>query len=50
MGGIQASYFYTMNAWKAVGGLDASLDYAMDTDLHIRFFKLGCSFQILNYP
>ncbi len=48
-GGIQASWFYSMGAWKEAKGLNLDLDYAMDTDLYIRFNHLGIPFYIVNH-
>jgi glycosyltransferase involved in cell wall biosynthesis len=39
VGGIQASWFLTREAWFSLGGIDTKLDYTMDTDLYYRCYK-----------
>lgn len=40
-GGIQASWFFTRQAWEQVNGINVALNYTMDTDLYIRIFNSG---------
>ncbi|MCZ7551704.1 MAG: glycosyltransferase [Anaerolineales bacterium] len=49
-GGIQASWFFSNEAWRTVGGIDLKLNFRMDTDLYIRFNEAGCPFVPVNFP
>ena len=48
-GGIQASWFFTIEAWRRINGINLELNYRMDTDLYIRFFDAGIPFIPVNY-
>ncbi len=39
IGGVQASWFLTREAWFHLGGIDTRLSYTMDTDLYYRSHK-----------
>ncbi|MEM6793420.1 MAG: glycosyltransferase family 2 protein [Acidobacteriota bacterium] len=39
IGGVQASWFWTRRLWDLIGGLDDSLDFAMDVDLHLKLIS-----------
>ena len=43
-GGIQASWFFTKEAWTTVNGINLSLHYTMDTDLYYRCHEKGVNF------
>lgn len=47
-GGIQASWFVSAKAWKAVGGIRMDLDYTMDSDLYYRLHARGFHFTHVN--
>lgn len=44
----QPSAFFRRSAYEAVGGIDASLHYAMDWDLWCRMARAGCRFHRLD--
>jgi hypothetical protein len=46
----QPACFIRRTALDRVGGLNPSLEYAMDWDLWIRLYKLGCKFHMVNEP
>ena len=47
--GIQASWFFSAEAWERVNGINLELNYTMDTDLWFRCWEAGVSFISVNY-
>lgn len=40
-GSVQPAYFFSLNLFREVGGVDISLHYVMDTDIYCRFGLIG---------